>query len=195
MANNELPNDDQMSKWSERGLNQLYGFMNSFQPTFQTRESNDPILLAQEFQKTIDAERNEHFRKIMGTVGEETLNGIAPNQIAYRHLAIITSRLIVLTEQDGEVNISDYNDTKTMVTGMFDRFVFEDAELSQHADKDWIAVKLIKPEFLFAKSRKISIGLFDADKSLIPVSSNSELTIPVDAVQGRIYDPEVLFQG
>lgn len=194
MERNEIPSDDNISKWTERGLSQLYGFMSSFQPTFQTRESNDPILLAQEFQRTIDAERDEHFRRIMGTAGEETLNTIAPNQIAYRHLAIITSRLIVLNEIDGEVNVSDYNDTRTMVTGIFDRFAFEDAEQSNHADRDWIAVKLIKPEFLFAKSRKIAIGLFDADKSLIPVDSTSELTIPVDAVQGRLYDPETLFQ-
>lgn len=194
MANNEIPSDDNISRWTDYGLNQLYGFMSSFQPTFQTRESNDPILLAQEFQRTIDAERDEQFRKIMGNAGEETLNSIAPNQIAYRHLAIITSRLIVLTEEDGELSVSDYSDTNTMVTGLFDRFAFEDAESLRHADKDWIAVKLVKPEFLFAKSRKVSIGLFDAEKDLIPVSSTSELTIPVEAVQGRIYDPETLFQ-
>lgn len=194
MERNDIPSDDKISKWTERGLSQLYGFMSSFQPTFQTRESNDPILLAQEFQRTIDAESNEHFRKIMGTAGEETLNTIAPHQITFRHLAIITSRLIVLNEEDGELSVSDYSDTNTMVTGVFDRFAFEDAESLHHADRDWIAVKLIKPDFLFAQSRKVSMGFFDAEKDLIPVSSTSELTIPVDAVQGRLYDPETLFQ-
>lgn len=194
MTNKELPSDDGISKWTEYGLSQLYEFLSSFQPTFRTRESHDPIQLAQEFQETIDAAHDEQFRKIMGSAGEETLNSIAPNQIAYRHLAIITNRLIVLTEENGKVNINDYDNTSTLVTGLFDRFAFEDAEHTQHAEKDWLAVKLVKPEFLFAQSRKISTRLFDANKNLIPVDSNSELTIPVESVQGRVYDPESLFQ-
>jgi len=193
MENREVSNQDHLKQWTEYGINQLYQFMESFQPTFHTSRSNDPILLAQELQETIDHTEDPHIRKIMGTAGEEMLQSVAPRQIAYRHLAISTNRLIILSNEDGELNIDDYT-TNTLVTGLFERFVFEDADKEAHAERDWIAIKMTKPEFLFAKSKKIAVKLFDASKSLLPVSAHSELTIPVDAVKGQIYDPETLFR-
>lgn len=191
MTTNEFSHGSHSEQWTQEDAYQLYKYMDSTRPTFQTRKSRDPIVLAQEFQHTIDSATDSAVRRIMGSAGEETLNQIAPNQITYRHLAIVTDRLIVLSAPTGRV-IGDYA-TKTLVTGLFDRFAFEDAEHQDHVDSDWIAVKLTKPSFLYAESREIALELFDADKELVAVAADNELTIPVAAVRGQVYDPETLF--
>lgn len=191
MTASERPNHDSSESWTEQDIYQLYQYMDATQPTFQSSTSHDPFVLAQDFQHTMDGAHDPDMRKIMGEAGEEILNKLAPNQLTYRHLAIMTSRLIVLSEPDGEI-IGDYA-TKTLVTGLFDRFAFEGVDQEPYVEKDWLAVKLVKPEFLFAKSRKIALELFDADKDLIGVESGSRLTIPVQAVQGQVYNPERLF--
>jgi len=181
----EIPSDDYIKKWTEDGINQLFDFMESFQPNLQTTKTNDPFILAQQFQHTMDKERDPYFRKIMGNAGEETLNKLIPKQITYR-LSLVTDRLIVLTMRDDGLHVDDYR-TNTFVTGELDEFVFEDTEKTTYAEKDRLSVKLIRPEFLFPRSSEFRSGA----KPTISVNSASKYAIPVESVRGRLFDPEM----
>lgn len=179
MTNNELPNQDYIEQWSEDGISQLYDFMQSFQPNFQTTRKNDFFILAQEYQHTIDTEQNPDFRNIMGLDGESTLNKVASQQITFRRLALITDRLFILSKFDDARIITDDYDRTALITGLFDSFAF-----SQLDDKDLLSVELIEPQFLRPRLDIKSETIAAADRVIVPVGS----------ISARIYDPEELFQ-
>lgn len=191
MASSEVPAQDSSESWTENDAYQLYRYMDTEQPNFRSSRTNDPFMLARDLQQTIDSTEDKHMRLIMGEAGEDILNNkVAPQQLTYRHLAIMTERLIILSGHD-DGNFDEHI-SRTLVTGLFGQFKFE-TSTQPYADKDFLAVRLVKPDFLVAQSKKVALELFDASKRLVSVASSDELAIPVDAIRGQAYNPTSLF--
>lgn len=172
----EIPHRVEIEPWSKKSIAWLYQFMLEQQPDFDTRESMDPFTLAQAYQNTISSTEDEEFREIMGDDGKEKLNGLLENTFPYRHLAITACELTLLT---GEELIDKYapgENNPALFTGILDHFDFEN---SQRTGRLYATVAL--PQFLRP----------DATESPSFASANN-LAIPVDAIRGRVIDPEYM---
>jgi hypothetical protein len=166
----------EIEPWSERSIIWLYNFMREYEPDFDTQESKDPFTLAQTYQETLKATEDQQFRQIMGDDGKDKLNGLLENSFRYRHLAITACELTLLT---GDELIDKYNtdeDKPALFTGILDYFDFENSGKTGR-----LYAAIVLPQFLRPSTDKLP-----------ELSSANKLAIPVDAVRGRVIDPEYM---
>lgn len=174
MANSEhLSPDDDFTREVEDGIAMFASYLELHRPTLLTNEKRDPFTLAQTFQADISREKGADLQLLMGSAGRQELNKIIPNNMLVHRLAILTHRLFAMIEDDEYGHAEDYN-LPVLVTGLFDKFSFKEAD-----DEKLILAELTEPVFLRPR----------LDRSVEEFAGTSRLLIPVGDISARLYDP------